>query len=104
MVSETQSATFTVSAKGTAPLQYQCLRNGVTIGDATSASYTLASASLADDGVDFSVTVSNGAGQVSSQGARLSVTALPPNNVVGPAGGTLSFLGGALTMVFAPGS
>jgi hypothetical protein len=103
-VSVTQSATFTVSAEGTAPLQYQWLRNGVAISDAIGTSYTLASASLVDDGAEFSVTVSNGAGQVSSQSARLTVTALPPSNVVGPAGGTLSFLGGALTMVFAPGS
>jgi hypothetical protein len=68
-----QPASFTVSASGTAPLQYQWQRNGGDIAGATAASYTLAAAALADNGATFSVRVSNPAGSVTSTAATLSV-------------------------------
>ena len=69
-----QSATFSVSATGTAPLAYQWRRNGAAIAGATAASYTVASATLADHNALFDVVVSNAAGtSATSNTARLSV-------------------------------
>ena len=65
-VSAGQSATFTVAASGTAPLSYQWRRNGGNIAGATAASYTLASAQLADNGAVFDVVVTNGFGSATS--------------------------------------
>ncbi len=73
-VSVGTSATFTVGATGSAPLAYQWRRNGVAIGGATAASYTIASATLADHSALFSVVVSNAAPtSATSNAARLTV-------------------------------
>ena len=74
-VSAGQPAAFSVVASGSAPLAYQWLRNGADIAGATSASYTLANATLADSGAQFSVRVSNVAGSATSPAATLTVTA-----------------------------
>lgn len=71
------SATFSVVASGTAPLAYLWRKNGTAITGATSASFNLASAQLADAGT-YSVMVSNGAGTVTSVGAQLTVNVPPP--------------------------
>lgn len=69
------SATFTVAmAPQGAPLQYQWRRNGSDIAGATTASYTLSAAALADHGAVFSVRVFNSVGSVTSDGATLTVT------------------------------
>jgi Abnormal spindle-like microcephaly-assoc'd, ASPM-SPD-2-Hydin len=68
-----QTATFTVSATGTAPLGYQWRRNGVDIPGATSSSYTTPATTTADDGAQFSVAVSNSAGSATSSAATLTV-------------------------------
>lgn len=68
-----QTATFSVSAVGTAPLAYQWRRNGVNISGATSASYTTPALTTADNGATFSVSVSNSAGAVVSSNATLTV-------------------------------
>ncbi|MEW5879741.1 MAG: immunoglobulin domain-containing protein [Pseudomonadota bacterium] len=70
-----QSATFSVSATGTAPLSYQWQRNGADIAGANGASYTLANAQVSDNGARFRVIVSNGAGSATSREATLTVTA-----------------------------
>ncbi len=70
-----QTATFTVSAAGTATLQYQWMRDGTAIGGATAASHTTPALSAADNGATFSVQVSNSAGSVTSNLATLTVTA-----------------------------
>jgi hypothetical protein len=70
-----QSATFAVSATGTATLMYQWSRNGNAIGGATSASYTTPATSPSDSGAQFSVTVTNGVGSVTSNSATLTVNA-----------------------------
>jgi len=67
------AATFTVVASGSAPLTYQWLRGTVAISGATSASYTLASPQLTDSGASLTVTVTNGAGSVTSTPAILTV-------------------------------
>ena len=66
------SATFTVSAAGTAPLSYQWLKNGVNIAGATAATLTLNGVSAASE-ADYSVRVSNSAGQITSASARLAI-------------------------------
>lgn len=81
-VVEGQTATFSVTASGTAPLSYQWQRwDGAAwadIGGATSASYTTPATTLADDGAQFRVQVSNTAGSVDSNAATLTVQATPP--------------------------
>ena len=72
-LTEPASATFTVTASGTAPLSYQWQRNGATIAGATSASYTLSPTASADSGATFAVVVSNSAGNVTSANATLTV-------------------------------
>jgi hypothetical protein len=69
-----QPATFSVAASGTAPLGYQWSRNGTLINGATQASYATPATAIGDNGVTFSVTVSNPAGSVSSRMALLAVT------------------------------
>ncbi len=76
-------ATFTVSASGTAPLVHQWQRNGVDMPGATSTSYTLPAAQLADDGALFRCVVTNAFGTATSNAARLSVTPdLAPTAVI----------------------
>ena len=74
---EGASATFQALASGAAPLSYQWRRNGVDIAGATGTSYTITGASLADDGAQFDVVVTNGLGSVISRSALLSVSPAP---------------------------
>jgi glucose/arabinose dehydrogenase len=96
-----RSATFSVSATGTAPLSYRWQRNGVDIPGATSSSYTLSNAALTDDGARFRVVVSNGSGSATSNEATLTVTAnQPPTaSITAPAaytaGDTIAYSGSA---------
>ncbi len=86
-----QTATFTVSAAGTAPLSYQWRKNGTNITGATSNSYTTPVTTTADSGSTFSVVVSNSAGSATSNNATLtenaaavapSITSQPGNQTV----------------------
>jgi hypothetical protein len=70
-----QSATFSVSATGTAPLNYQWQRNSANISGATTASYTTPATLAGDNGSKFNVVVSNSAGSVASTMATLTVNA-----------------------------
>jgi len=72
-VSAGQSATFVVTAAGTAPLTYQWQKNGSLIAGATAASYATPPTTAADDGTTYTVTVSNARGSVTSVGATLTV-------------------------------
>lgn len=83
-VAEGQSATFTVSASGSAPLTYQWSRNGVDVVGATSASHNIAAATFADNGSVYRVSVNNAAGTVGSAGVPLLVDSA----------GIMPFLGG----------
>jgi hypothetical protein len=67
-----KTATFSVAATGTAPLTYQWNLNGSPISGANSASYTTPAETA---GAQFSVTVSNSAGNATSNAATLTVTA-----------------------------
>ena len=70
-----ETAQFSVSADGTAPLSYQWRRNGVDIGGATASSYTTPATAVSDSGARFSVRVSNAQGSVVSGEAVLTVVA-----------------------------
>ena len=96
------SAIFSVTAVGTAPLTYQWKKNGASIPNATNQTYTISSATSSDAGT-YSVTVSNSAGSANSAGAILTVTSpnqsptasitIPTTGTTYVAGTTLSFSG-----------
>jgi glucose/arabinose dehydrogenase len=77
-VMQGQSATFTVTAGGTAPISYLWQRNQVNIMGANSPSYTLSGTTMADNGAKFRCLVSNSVGNATSNEATLTVNA-PPN-------------------------
>lgn len=72
-----QTATFSVTASGTAPLTYQWQKNGVDIPGATSSSYTTPVEATGDNGAVFHVTVTNGVGSLQSSDATLTVFRQP---------------------------
>ena len=77
-----QTATFTVVATGTAPLQYQWQKNQQNISGATSASYTTPATTTADNGAIFRVIVSNGtAPDATSSNATLTVNPVQTSSV-----------------------
>jgi glucose/arabinose dehydrogenase len=77
-VPEGQSATFTVSANGTAPLSYQWQKNTSSITGANANSYTISNATLADSGARFRCVVTNAFGSANSNEALLTVTPNSP--------------------------
>lgn len=101
--SEGTAVTFSVSAAGTAPLQYQWVKNDAEITNATTTSYTINAAQLSDAGT-YKVRITNTAGQVTSNEATLTVTPntkpvaaiqLPAENTTYAGGITISFSGSA---------
>jgi hypothetical protein len=68
-----QTATFTVTASGTAPLNYQWQKNGSNISGATAATYTTPATTTSDSGSTYRVIVSNSAGTATSNAATLTV-------------------------------
>jgi len=71
-VSAGQTATFTVGATGATA--YQWKKNGLSITGATGPTYTTPAVTSSDNGASFTVTVSNSAGSVTSNAARLTVS------------------------------
>jgi hypothetical protein len=72
-----QTASFSVTAKGTTPLGYQWQKNGAAISGATSSSYTTPSTTSTDNGAQFAVVVGNSVGKVTSSSATLTVNSAP---------------------------
>ena len=70
-----QTATFSVTATGMAPLSYQWQKNGTNISGATAASYTTPPVAKPDNGAQFKVVVSNSVGNVTSNAATLTIGA-----------------------------
>jgi hypothetical protein len=70
-----QTATFSVTANGTAPLNYQWQKGTTPIAGATASSYTTPATSLPDDGSTFQVVISNSVSSVTSSSAMLTVAA-----------------------------
>ena len=66
-------ATFSVTVTGSPAPTFQWRRDGVNIGGATSATYTLDPTAVADSGAEFDVVVSNSQGTVTSTAATLTV-------------------------------
>lgn len=101
-----QTASFSVTATGSAPLAYQWHKNGLVISGAISPSYTTPATTSADNGAQFDVLVSNSAGSVNSQAATLTVaaatvvkittTSLPNGAVQVAYSTTLQAIGGTL--------
>ena len=75
-VSQTSNATFTVTATGTTPFNYQWLFNGANLAGASASSYTVANAQSANAG-SYSVIITNAYGLITSSTATLTVI-LPP--------------------------
>jgi hypothetical protein len=71
------TATFSVTATGTAPLSYQWQKNNANIGGATSATYVTPATVSGDNGATFRVVVTNSAGSATSNSARLTVSVAP---------------------------
>lgn len=71
-----QTATFSVTATGAAPLSFQWLKNNVVIANATNATYTTPPTAVADNGSNFTVTVTNSIKSVTSSPATLTVDAV----------------------------
>jgi len=91
-----QSATFSVTASGTAPLSYQWRKNGNDIPLATAAIYQTPATVTGDSGSQFVVVVSNSAGSVASAAATLTVLVPPristqPTSKSVSAGRTVTF-------------
>jgi hypothetical protein len=76
-----QTATFSVTATGTAPLSYQWQKNSANIAGATAASYTTPATVATDSGAKFDVIVSNAVGSQTSAMATLTVNAATSSTV-----------------------
>ena len=95
------SASFSVTATGSAPLAYQWLKNGAAIANGakysgvTTSGLTVTAAAAADTG-NYSVVITNAAGSVTSAVAPLTIVATPtittpPANLSVVAGASASF-------------
>ena len=70
------TATFSVTATGTAPLAYQWRKDGVAISGATAATLSIPNLQAANAGL-YTVVIANAAGSVTSDPATLNVTTPP---------------------------
>lgn len=79
-VMQGQAASFSVVATGTGTLGYQWQKDSANIAGATSSSYTIPAATVADGASTFDVVVSDSVGNTTSSTATLTVNvAVPPN-------------------------
>ena len=76
-----QTATFSVTATGTAPLSYQWQKNGASISGAAASTYTTPATVSTDNGATFDVVVSNTVGSQTSTMATLTVNAVASSSV-----------------------
>lgn len=68
-----ENATFQVEISGSAPFTFQWRRGDEPISGATGQTYTLVGVTAADQGAEFSVHVTNSAGEATSSPAQLTV-------------------------------
>jgi len=87
-----QTAAFSVTASGTAPISYQWRKNAASISGATAASYLTPATTAADNGAKFDVIVSNSTGSITSSQATLTVSSGPtaPTITTQPANQTVT--------------
>ncbi len=83
-VSEGLTATFSVVASGTSPLNYQWYKNNLLISGATLSSYTTPAVTISDNGAKFTVKITNTEGSVLSNPATLTVNAAAPSIISQP--------------------
>ena len=102
-VSVGQPATFQVVASGSSVLSYQWQRNTANIPGANSSTYTIPSATLADNGAKYRCIVSNAFGTATSNEATLTVNA-PPGITTQPTNQTVTVGQPATFQVVAGGS
>jgi alpha-tubulin suppressor-like RCC1 family protein len=76
-VMENETAAFRVTASGAGTLSYQWLLNGAEVAGATSDTFTVTNAGLAQSGSSYTVRVSNAGGSVTSLPATLTVSTGP---------------------------
>lgn len=96
------SITFQVAASGTAPLNYDWRKGGVSLGAPNAATLSLQNITTANAGT-YTVFISNAAGSITSAGATLTVI-VPPAITTQPQGSTVD-IGGSVTFnVSATGS
>jgi hypothetical protein len=88
-----QTATLAVAASGSGPLAFQWRRNGVPIAGANGPILTIGAVSIGDAG-QYSVVISNSAGQATSADAGLVVTPVPGTPVISASPANLSALVG----------
>ncbi|MBK8793262.1 MAG: DNA/RNA non-specific endonuclease [Holophaga sp.] len=72
-----KTASFSVTATGTATLTYQWRKNGVNVSGATARTYTTPITTSAFNGVKYQVYITNGYGAITSKSAILTVTSAP---------------------------
>ena len=82
----TQTANFTVAATGSGALTYQWRKQGINIPAATSSSYTTPVVLLSDNGVQYSVVVTDSNGSTASSNAALTVANAAPGISSQPSG------------------
>jgi len=100
-----QSATLSVTARGSPTLTYQWQRNGTNIPSATGASYITPPTTFADNGSVFTVKVSNSVGTVTSDSAVLAIGSSPLlvptiTNVVTVFGGSTSIAPNTSVLIY----
>lgn len=100
-----QSATFSVTATGTAPLSYQWRKGTNAIANATNASYTINAVATGDAGT-YNVVVSNSAGSTPSNDATLTVTGAnqPPTAQINTPASGATYAGGQVISFSGAGS
>ncbi len=80
MVTAGATATFTISASGTAPLTYAWFLNGAAAGTNSNA-FSIAQTTVSQSGAQVYVTVSNSAGSATSNTVTLTVNQVQPSSV-----------------------
>lgn len=93
-VAQGQPASFSVTALGSAPLTYQWSKNGSPINGATNSTFTISKTTTGDAG-NYTVTITNVSGAVTSASAKLTVSpnTLPVANILLPTAGS-TYAGG----------
>jgi len=97
------NVTFSVSASGTEPLNYQWQFNGTNIAGATNNTFLIGVVTTNDAG-NYSVTITNSYGRVASSNAALMVLAIPPSIATQPASQIVPSGSNALFTAVASGS
>jgi len=107
VVTEGQTATFTVVATGSGTLTYQWKKNGSNVvggTGGTNASYTTPASALADDGAQFICAIANAVGNVTSNTATLTVNMAPPTIFAHPSNQAVTEGQTAAFVILASGS